>query len=115
MQNVNIIKSTENEIAILERLGEEYKNYSEMSDQDRAFLNSLLLRKQPKKILEIGVAKGGSSLVILNAIKDSPDAHLYSCDYSENCYVISDKKTGFYVDEFPELKKKWTLYTGGWH
>lgn len=113
MQNVQIIKSTQEELLVLDRLGEEYKIISEMSDQDRAFLNSLILRKKPKKIVEIGVAKGGSSLIILNAIKDNPDAYLYSCDYLEDCYSVPGKKTGFYVNEFPELKEKWSLFTGG--
>lgn len=112
-QDIKIVTSTQDELSILNRLGEEYKQFSEMNENDRAFLNSLLLKKQPKKILEVGVSKGGSSLVILNAIKDKSDAHLYSCDYLENCYCIPDKKVGFYVDNFPELKKKWTLYSGG--
>lgn len=110
---LEIIKSTEQEILVLNELGEEYKKYSEMSEQDRAFLNSLILRKSPKKILEIGVSKGGSSLVILNAIKNIENAHLYSLDYNTQCYRVPDKKTGFYVDNFPELKTKWKLKTGG--
>ncbi len=111
--DVRIIEPTEQELSVLNSLGDEFKIYSEMSEQDRAFLNTLILRKKPKKLLEIGVSKGGSSIVMLNAIKDIPDAHLYSIDINENCYCISDKKTGFAVDDFPELKKKWTLYTGG--
>lgn len=107
------VQSTDEEIAVLNSLGEEYKKYSEMSNQDRAFLNSLILRKKPRKILEIGVSKGASSIIILNAIKDEEDSHLYSLDYNTEHYRIKGKKTGFYVDNFPELKKNWTLKTGG--
>lgn len=111
--NINIIEPTPEEINILNELGNEFKKYSEMSDQDRAFLNTLVLRKQPKKILELGVCSGGASIIILNAIKNSKGAHLYSIDYNTKHYKIQDKLTGFYVDNFPELKGNWTLKTGG--
>ncbi len=110
---LKIIESNEAELSIMNSLGEDYKNYSEMSNQDRAFLNTLLLRKQPKKVLELGVSMGGSSVMILNAIKNIQDSMLYSCDYNEKHYRIKDKNTGFYVDNFPELKNKWKLYCGG--
>lgn len=112
-QKINIIESTQQEMITLEYLGKDYIKYSEMSDQDRVFLNTLVLRKQPKKILELGVCSGGSSLVILNAIKNTNDAYLYSIDYNTKHYRLKDKLTGFYVDNFPELKEKWTLKTGG--
>lgn len=108
-----IIESTCGELEVLNSLGEEYKEYSEMSNQDRAFLNTLLLRKQPKKVLELGVSMGGSSVVILNAIKNIPGSKLYSCDYNEKHYRIKDKNTGFYVDNFPALKNNWKLFCGG--
>ena len=40
------------------------------------FLNGLIRQFKPKKCLEIGVANGGSSILILNAIKDIPDSSL---------------------------------------
>ena len=68
---------------------------------------------KPKKIVEIGVARGGSSVIILNAIKDIKGAKLYSIDKSIYCYLNKKKKTGYLVQEkFPELMNKWTLYTG---
>ncbi len=107
------IKSTDEEIFAYNKLGEDYKQYSEMSDQDRLFLITLVNRFKPKKILELGVSKGGSSYLILNMIKNNPDTHLYSIDYNEWHYRIKDKKTGFLLDSYPELKKQWTLKTGG--
>ena len=109
----DIIKSTQEEINVLNELGEDFKQFSEMSNQDRVFLNTLVLRKQPKKLLELGVCSGGSSLIILNAIKNNEKAHLYSIDYNTQHYKLKDKLTGFYVDNFTELKNKWTLKTGG--
>ena len=50
-------------------------------DLDTAFLiNGLIRRHKPKNCLEIGVARGGSAILILNAIKDLPDARLVSID-----------------------------------
>lgn len=109
---LKIIKSNEEEIKILNELGEDYKQYSEMSNQDRIFLNTLVLRKQPLRLLELGVSKGASSIVMLNAIKNIEGAHLFSIDYNTQHYRLKDKLTGFYVDNFPELKTKWTLKTG---
>ena len=40
-----------------------------MWGNQREFLNGIVRKFKPKKILEIGVAEGGSSIVILNAIK----------------------------------------------
>ena len=55
-----LITSTKEEIKYLNELTKlhHYTQYSEMSDQDRNFLNSLILREKPKKIVEIGVSKG---------------------------------------------------------
>ena len=107
------IKSTPEEIEVYESIGGDYKNYSQMSEQDRLFLSTLVTRFKPKKLLELGVSKGGSSIVILNAIKNFEDAKLSSIDYNEWHYALKTKKTGFYVDNYPELKIKWTLKTGG--
>lgn len=110
---LEIIKSTDGEINLLNELGEDYKQYSEMSEQDRSFLNTLVLRKQPMRLLELGVCSGASALIMLNAIKNIEGAHLYSIDYNTQHYKLKDKLTGFYVDNFPQLKEKWTLKTGG--
>ena len=40
-----------------------------------------MVRKfKPKKLVEIGVSGGGTAALMLNAIKDIPDAKLYSID-----------------------------------
>lgn len=67
-----------------------------------------------KKILELGVSAGGSSAIILNAIKDFDNAKLYSVYYNTKLYYDNSKNTGFIIDEkFSNLKNKWSLYTGG--
>ena len=78
-----------------------------MWDNQGEFLNGLIRKYRPKKILEIGIAKGGSSIIILNAIKDIENSHLYSVD------LISSEEIGSCVKNiFPNLLDKWTLYKG---
>jgi predicted O-methyltransferase YrrM len=86
----------------------------EMSKSELEFLISLIKKYKPKKMLEIGVSKGGSSAVILDSIKDMPETKLYSIDLSETCYTDNSKPTGYVVSEcFSHLaKNKWKLYLG---
>ena len=78
-----------------------------MWGNQREFLNGIVRKFQPKKILEIGVAEGGSSIIILNAIQNIKNSHLYSIDISD------DEKIGFCVKNiFPELLKHWSLFKG---
>lgn len=87
---------------------------SEMTYLERCFLNGIIRQTKPKKILELGVSAGGSSAIILNAIKDFDDAKLYSIDYVEKWVRNNSKDTGFIIDEkFSNLKNKWKLYAGG--
>ncbi len=87
---------------------------SEMTYLERKFLNGIIRLTKPKKILEVGVAAGGSSSIILNAIKDMDNSILYSVDYNEKFYRDKSKDSGFIVKEkFPHLLKNRKLYTGG--
>jgi predicted O-methyltransferase YrrM len=86
----------------------------QMSGPERLYLNGLIRMAAPKNILEFGVYAGGSSAIILNAIRDRPDARLTSFDYNTLWCGDFGKKTGFNVfDDFPELAKDWKLHTGG--
>ena len=50
--------------------------------------------------------------MILNAIKDIPDSILISLDLSTQLRIKHSKKTGYKVNlYFPELTKKWKLFT----
>lgn len=92
----------------------EIKKFCEMSFLERCFLNGIIRQSKPIKILELGVAAGGSSAIILNAIKDFDNAKLYSVDYNKKLYYDNSKDIGFIIDEkFSHLKDKWKLYTGG--
>ena len=109
---MKVIRPTEQENEILDRLPPDGLSFSEMIRSERKFLNALLLRFRPKKILEIGVSAGCSSMVILNAIQDDPNAELYSVDLAEQWYRDPTQRTGFVLDHCPDLKKRWNLRTG---
>jgi predicted O-methyltransferase YrrM len=77
------------------------------------FINGLIRKHKPKNCLEIGVADGGSSILILNAIKDIPGSSLISLDLNNQLYYNQSKETRYRVNQyFPELTKNWTLLTG---
>ena len=77
-----------------------------MTQQERNFINGIIRKNKLKNCLEIGVGEGGSSIFILNAIKDFENSVLVSLD-------LFSKMKGYRVNKFfPELTKKWKLYTG---
>lgn len=80
---------------------------SVMWGNQREFLNGIIRKYKPKKIIEIGVLFGGSSIIILNAIKDIKNSHLFSIDLNSALHIGSCPKK-----YFPDLSKKWTLFKG---
>ena len=99
-----------------ELITEKIQNFAgyELYDNEPYFLNGIIRKFKPKKCLEIGVSQGGSSIVILNAIKDDNNSFLISLDLNDNLYYNESLKTGYKVKKyFPELAyNKWKLYTG---
>lgn len=79
----------------------------QMWGNQREFLNGVVRRFRPKKIVEIGVSYGCASSIILNAIQDLNDSHLYSIDLSNNIFIGKCVK-----NLFPNFMNKWTLYKG---
>ena len=122
---VNIIKSNKTNINSF-NLNFSYQNYErdiitkriklnagwELSGEQPYFINGIIRKIKPKKCLEIGVSRGGSSILILNAIKDIKNAFLISLDINNKYYRNQTLDIGYKVNEFPELKKKWKLYSG---
>ena len=98
-----------------EMITEKMINYSswQLLNDEPYFINGIIRKYKPKKCLEIGVAAGGSSIIILNAIKDITNSFLISLDLNTLLYGNEKFKTGYSVFKyFPELTKKWKLYTG---
>ena len=82
-------------------------NCSQMGSNQREFLNGIIRKFRPLKILEIGVHFGGSSIIMLNAINDIKNSKLFSIDLN------SEEEVGKCVYKyFPNLLKKWQLFKG---
>ena len=97
----------------IKNITEKMKNESGwiLSLDDAFLINGLIRKLKPKICLEIGVARGGSSILILNAIKDFPDSKLISIDL--NTKWRDKEKIGYLVEQkFPELMNKWQLFLG---
>ena len=89
-------------IKILQQLDNEYG--SEMSQYDMAFICGLIKEYKPKKILELGVAAGGTTAVIMNCCHILElDTAIYSVDIAENYYRDSNKKTGYLAEKSADL------------
>jgi predicted O-methyltransferase YrrM len=109
--NISLEKSNLNNLNLIRN---KIKNYAELTQDEQNFIYELIKTLKPKKIVEIGVFRGGSTAIILNAIKDIKNSKLFSIDKSNYCYKEKNKKTGYLIPEkFPELMDKWALYTGG--
>lgn len=85
----------------------------EMHGNQIYFLNGIIRKYLPKNCLEIGVSEGGSSILILNAIKDIKNSRLVSLDLNIKNYQNNSIYTGWRVKTFfPELTKKWSFFVG---
>jgi len=83
----------------------------QMSSPERRFLFGLIRHFKPKNILEIGVAEGGSSGLMLQAIKDMKETTLTSIDFAEKTYK-QNKPIGFAALEKNANNPKWVLIPG---
>ena len=113
INNINDNNLEEYQKYILDRIKDRLKGPHIMGIDEYYFINGLIRKYKPKKLLEIGVCSGGMSATILNAIKDRKDAFLYSCDLETKHYLETNFSVGSIVkDYFPEFLNKWKLYTG---
>ena len=77
------------------------------------FINGIIQKHKPKKCLEIGVGKGGISVLILNAIKDMKNSFLVSLDLNNKLKEDPSKKIGYKVEKyFSNLSQNWKLLMG---
>ena len=88
------------------KYGVEY--YFGMLPELHAYICGLIKRHKPKKILEVGVFHGASSVVYLQAIKIlNLDAKLYSVDIANDTPAASNVQRWA-----PHLIEKWNLHYG---
>lgn len=68
----------------------------EMSEFESAFLCGMLKTCRPKKILEVGVAGGGTTAIILQALEDIGEPYeMHSIDAAATFYRDKTKPSGF--------------------
>jgi len=83
---------------------------------DVSVLADLLEQGVPGPVIEIGVASGWSSALLLKLLSENPpqqNTWLYSYDISPDCYFDRSKKTGAAVDELvPEYAPHWEFSVG---
>lgn len=102
-------------IEILDKISSDKK--SEMTEWQLSFLCGLIKENKPQKLVEIGVAAGGTTAVILNCIKLLElDTQVNSIDISEMLYSDQSLKTGYLAEQAVKVLDdivNFKLYTGG--
>lgn len=87
----------------------------EISPRDSSFLSGLVQNLAPRRSVEIGVASGWSSSVLLTSLHEArgKDFHLSAVDLSENFYLDNSIPTGAVVSQMePGLRDNYSLFTG---
>lgn len=81
----------------VESIFAEIPNEPEMSVDESAFLCGLIKKHKPRKIVEVGVAGGGTSAIILSCMKllGLNDSMLYSVDYLKRFYLDERYESGY--------------------
>ncbi len=92
---------------------------AEMTDKEIEFIKKLIVEQKPKKIVEIGVAAGGSSVAILKELENLDyNVKMYSIDLSETYYRDRSKKTGYMIEKFKkgrlQIKTQHELIVGNY-
>lgn len=82
----------------------EIENKCEMSRDQIAFLCGLLKWKKPRKIVEVGVAEGGTTAIIIKCLESMGgiSVEYHAVDILERCWNDSNKDTGYVVNEVYE-------------
>tara|TARA_R110000787_G_scaffold90043_3_gene190479 strand:+ start:863 stop:1720 length:858 start_codon:yes stop_codon:yes gene_type:complete len=87
-----------------------------ISNYDAKFLTGFLSHVRPRKVVEIGVASGWSSALMLHALKEihgSDPYTLHAIDLLHDFYLKPEYKAGALVGEVvPDLEPNYNLLTG---
>ena len=64
-----------------------YPGEPEMTEYESAVLCGVIVEKKPKKILEVGVAAGGTTAIIMQCLEDFEiSSSVISCDLNKKYY-----------------------------
>lgn len=98
------IEVYEDPISVLDDLKD--NGLSGMTKNDLSFLCGVIREFRPKKIVEIGIAAGGTTVVMLNCLRMLDyQCEMYSVDICRQCYLDIKKKSGFVAEKYLEDKK----------
>ena len=89
----------------------------EMTEFESAFLCGLIKQREPRKIVEVGVAAGGTTAIIVKSLELlslKTQCEVYSVDISEFFYRGKGERCGYLADEVlneshPNIKHKFLL------
>lgn len=80
------------------------EGYCEMTCKEHGFLCGLVKEKAPDKVVEVGVAGGGTTGVLMKCLDlVNPSAKMYSCDLN--------KITGYQLEEVKDQLTNYTQHT----
>ena len=88
---------------------------TEMSRFDGAFLCGMLQRNRPRKIVEVGVASGGTTAIVMQCMRDLDCSfEMYSVELLDYVHCAPEKKAGYIGEKAKELLeiKHHRLFTG---
>lgn len=75
---------------------EKYPREPEMTVEQSAFLCGCLKKYKPRKVMEVGIAGGGTTAILIQSLYDMKlDCELYSIDWSERFYRDDTRQSGF--------------------
>ena len=77
----------------------------EMTEFESAFLCGMIRERKPTKIVEVGVAGGATTAIILKCIEDlglTSDTEVFSVDILEQFYRGNGERTGYLADHIIE-------------
>ena len=98
MQNIDLYKEP---LQIESELKKDIAYEAEMTEWELAFLCGLIKKYKPKKLLEIGVAAGGTTAILLNCLDClNLKSEFYSVDYSKKFYRDPKYNTGFWLKQY---------------
>lgn len=88
------------------------EGYCEMTPSEQGFLCGLIRKFLPEKIVEIGVAGGGTTAVIMNCLNLlKSDAKMYSVDINKECYRRKGKVSGYQLREVKDYLPNYKNHT----
>ncbi len=79
-------------------------NEPEMTKFESAFLSGLLKKFKPKRILEVGLAAGGTSAIIMQTMDMlGVDSKIFSVDLFKEFYLNKELESGYLAEKAKEL------------